>query len=168
VQDMREIVFHGPGKAGGSAPCIPAHATTRGDELFAGTHGGALRREWRQLVSMRAPPCALQWGVGGLVFRPAGGEGCAIPCQGQRIDREAAQQVILAQGEDERPVVECKAARHGVAVKARPQCSAPRVESRGRMLKLPARTCCGASSLEAHSLFGICPVDPHTGRTGVV
>ena len=121
-----------------------------------------------ELVPMREQQCKLQCGVGGIVLGPAGGEGFAIPCQRQRIDREEDQKVILAQGEDQRPFVECEAESHGLAVKPRTQRGDPRVDGLGRVLKLEALAFCRASRLEAPIMFGIGPVDPNKGRKGVV
>ena len=97
-----------------------------------------------------------------------GGEGFAIPCQRQRIDREEDQKVILAQGEDQRTFVEFEADSHGLAVKPRTQRGDPRVDGLGCVLKLEALPFCGASCLEASIMFGIRPVDPNKGRKGVV
>jgi hypothetical protein len=75
------------------------------DELFEGAHGRALRMEWLQLIPMREQQFELQCSVAGIVFRPTRGEGFAVPRQGQRINREEDQKVILAQGEDHRTFV---------------------------------------------------------------
>ena len=139
-----------------------------GDELCEGAHGGTVRMERRHLIPMREQHFELQLGVSGSVFRPAGGAGFALSCQRQRIDRVEDQKVIRAQGKDQRPFVECKAERHGLAVKARPQGSDPRVDRLGRMRKLQALPFGGTSCLETHIMCGIGPVDPHKGRTGGV
>jgi hypothetical protein len=167
-QHRRERVFQRPGETVRKAHFLPDHAPPRCDELCEGAHGGALRMERRQLVPMRAQQCALQCGVGGIVCGPAGGEGFAIPCQRQRMDRAEDQKVILAQGADPRPFGECEAESHRVAVKPRTQRGAPRVDGLGRVLKLEALPLCGTSGLEAPIMVGIRPVEPNKGRKGVV
>ena len=138
------------------------------DELFEGAHGRALRMEWLQLIPMREQQFELQFSVAGIVFSPTRGEGFAVPRQGQRINREEDQKVILAQGEDQRTFVQFEADSHGLTVKTRTQCGGPRVDSLGRVLKLEALSFCSASRLEASIMFGICPVDANKSRTCVV
>jgi hypothetical protein len=168
LQHLRDIVFPRTGEAVGHPHFSPDHATTMGDALCEGAHGGAWRLEWRQLLPMRAPHCALQGGVAGIIFGPARGEGFTLPRQCQRSDRAEDQKVILAQGKDPRPFVKCEAERHGWAVQPRTPCGAPRIDRLGRVLQLEARSFCRASRLEASSLLGIRPGDPTKGRTGGV
>ena len=81
---------------------------------------------------------------------------------------EEDQKVILAQGGDQGTFGEFEADGHGLAVEPRAQRGDPRVDGLGGVLELEALTLCGASSLEAHIMFGIRPVDPNKGRKGVV
>ena len=81
VEYLRERVLQGPGEAVRPPPLIPDHAPTTGDELCAGAPGRALRREWLQLLPMRAPQCELQCGGAGIVLRSTGGEGFALSRQ---------------------------------------------------------------------------------------
>jgi hypothetical protein len=84
------------------------------------------------------------------------------------MERAEDQQVIRAQGEDQRPFVECEAESHGLAVTPRTQGGAPGIESLGRMRKLEALSLYRASRLEAAIMLGIRPVDPNKGRQGGV
>jgi hypothetical protein len=164
VEHLREIVFQRTGEAVRNPHFIPDHAPTRCDELFESAHGRALRIEWLQLIPMREQQFELQFGVAGIVFSPAGGEGFAIPRQWQRINREEDQKVIRAQGEDQRTFVKFEADSHRLAVEPRTQCGAPRVDSLGRVLKLEALSFCSASRLEASIMFGIRPVDANKSQ----
>jgi hypothetical protein len=139
-----------------------------GDKLFEDAHGEALWIERLELVAMREQQFELQFGVGGVVFSSAGGEGFTIPRDCQRIDREEHQKVVLAQGEDQRPFVEFEADSHGVAMKPCTQRSDPRVDSLGRVLKLEALSFCSASRLEASIMFDIRPVDANKSSKCVV
>jgi hypothetical protein len=165
---LRARVFQRPGEAVRQPPCIPAHAPPVCDELCEGAPGRAVRREWRQLIPLRAQPCELQVGVAGIIFGPARGAGFPIPRPGQRLDRAEEQTVRRAQGKAQRPLVQCEAERDGLAVHPRPQCGAPRIKSRGRVRTLDALSFCSASRLEASILGGLRPGDAHTGRPGVV
>jgi hypothetical protein len=100
-----------------------------------------MRLAWRQLLPMRAPHCALQGGVAGI---------------------------IRAQGKAQRPCVTFEADRHALAVQPRPQCGAPRLDRLGRVRTLEALALCRASRLEASIMVGIRPVDPNKGRQGGV
>ena len=168
VEHLRERVFQCTGEAVRHAHCIPDHAPTMCDELCEGAHGRALRMEWLQLIPMREQQFELQFSVAGIFFSPTRGEGFAVPRQGQRMNREEDQQVILAQGEDQRTFVQFEAESHGLTVKTRTQCGAPRVDSLGRVLKLEALSLCSASRLEASIMFGIGPVDANKSSKCVV
>ena len=168
VEPLRERVFQCPGAVVRQAPCIPDHAPTMCDELCEGAHGRALRMEWLQLIPRREPQCELQCSVAGIGLSPTRGEGFAVARHGQRMNREEAPQVILAQGEDHRTCVQCEAESHGLTVNTRTQGGDPRVESRGRVLKLAALSFCSASRLEASIMVGIGPVDANKSSQGVV
>ena len=121
-----------------------------------------------QRVTMGQQQFEWEFGIGGVVFGPAGGEGVAIARQHQRIDGEEDEKVILAQGGDKRPCVKFEADSHGLAVEPRAQRDDPCVNGLGRVLELKALPFGGASSLEAPLMFGIRPVDPDKSRQGVV
>src|SRR2546428_607124 len=101
LQRMREIVFQGAREPIGKPHFVADHAATMFDELCEGTHGGALRIERPQLVSMGQQQFELKFGIGGVVFGPTGCKGFAIPRQRQWIEGEEDQKVILVQGEDQ-------------------------------------------------------------------
>jgi hypothetical protein len=138
------------------------------DELFEGAHGRTLRLERLQLVAMGEEPFELACGIRGVVFGLARRKGFTIPRQRQRIDREEDEKVILAQGGDQGPFGEFEANGNRLTAEPRAQRADPRLNGLGRVLKLKALTCCGASSLETHIMFGIRPVDPNKGSKGVV
>ena len=168
LQHMRERVLEGTGQAVGKSHCVADHAATMCDELGEGTHGGALRMEWLQLVAMGAQPCELAGRVRGIVFRPTGCEGVAIPREHAGIEGEEDQKVILAEGGAQGALGECETDGHGVAVEPRAPCRAPRVDGLRGVLELEAGTCCGASGLEADIMCGVRPVKPNKGRKGGV
>jgi hypothetical protein len=112
---------------------------------------------------MGEEPFELEFGVGGVVFGPARGEGFAIPRQCQRIDGKEDQKVVRAQGGDQGPFVAFEADSHGLAVEPRAQRADPRLDGLGRVLEREALACGGARSLETHIMFGIRPVEAHKG-----
>jgi hypothetical protein len=137
-----------------------------GDKLLEGTPSETLGRERWELVPMHEQQCELQCGVSGIVFRSAGGEGCTISRDRQRIDRQEHQKVIFAQGEDQRPFGEFEAESHGLAPQPCPQRRDPRVDGLGRVRKLEALPFCRASRLEAPSMFGLGPVEANKSSKG--
>jgi hypothetical protein len=105
LQPLRAIVVQRPGEAVGHPYFIPDHATPMFDKLFESAQGGAVRMERLQLVPMREQQFELECSVGGIVFGPAGRQGLTIPRQRQRMERAENEQVIRAQGEDQRTCV---------------------------------------------------------------
>jgi hypothetical protein len=168
LQHVWKIVLERTGQAMGNPDCVAHHTAAVFDELGAGTPRGALRLERRQRVTMGQQQCELEGGSSGVGFGPAGGEGCAIARQHQRMEGEEDAKVILAQGRDKRPLVTFEAASHGLAVAPRAQRGDPRVNGRGRVLELQALSFGGASRLEAPIRCGISPVDPDKSRKGIV
>src|SRR5215813_13565069 len=168
VQHVRERVLEGTGEAVGAPHVVADHTATVCDELGAGAQRGALRLERLELGAMGEPPCELEGGVRGGVFGPAGREGCAIPCQRQGLEREEDQKGILAQGGDQGACVACETDGHGLAVAARAQRGAPRVDGLGCVRALEACTWCGASRLEAPIMLGSSPVETNKGSKGFV
>jgi hypothetical protein len=71
------------------------------------------------------------------------------PGQRQRNDRQEHQKVVLVQGADQRPLGEFEAERHRWAIPPRTPPGSPRGDSLGRVRKLEAFPCFGASRLEA-------------------
>ena len=163
LEHLREIVLQGAREAVGESYFISDHAAAAFDELVERTHRGALRLEGLELVTMGEEQFELEFGVGGVVFGPAGGEGFTIPRQRQRIEGKEDQKVILAQGGDQGTLVEFEADSNGLAVEPRAQRADPYVDSLGRVLEDEALSFCGSSSLETNIMFGIRPVDTHKG-----
>jgi hypothetical protein len=168
LQHVWARVLARPGQAMGHPDFVAHHAAAVCDALGERPHRGALRRAGVQLVAMGQQQCELECGIGGVVCGPAGGEGFARARQRQRSDGEEDEQVIRAQGGDQRPLVKFEADSDGLAVAPRAQRGAPRVNGLGRVLELQARTFGGASSWEAPIMLGIRPVDPKKSRKGVV
>jgi hypothetical protein len=139
-----------------------------GNELFEGAHRGALRREWRQLITVGEQPFELECRVSGVVFGPAGSEGFAGPRQRHWIDGKEHQQVIRAQSGDHGTVVQREADGKRLAVEPRAEHAAPCVDGLGRVLKDEGLSFCRASGLEADIMVGIGPVDANNGSTCVV
>jgi hypothetical protein len=163
LEHLREIILQGTREAVGEPDFVVDHAAAVFDELVERAHRGALWLEWLERVAMGEEQLELEFGVGGVVFGPAGGEGFAIPRQGQRIEGKEDQKIILAQGGDQGPFVEFKADSNGVAVEPCAQCADPCLDGLGRVLECEALAFCGARSLETHIMVGIRPVDTHKG-----
>ena len=116
VQPLGEIVLERTGETIGHPDFVTHHAATVFDELCQRTHRGALRCERVQLVAMGQQQVELEFGIGGIVFGPAGRESFTIPRQHERIDREEDEKVIRAQGGDQRPFVKFEADSKRVAM----------------------------------------------------
>ena len=132
---------------------VTDHAATVFDELGKRTHRWALRSEGVQLVAMREQQVELEFGIGGIVFGPAGGKGFAIPRQHERIDGEEDEKVIRAQGGNQGAFVEFEADGNRLAVEPPAQRGDPRVNGLGGVLNLEALPFGGASHLEAPIMF---------------
>ncbi len=115
LQGVREVVFQRAGEAVGKAYFVADQTAAMFDELRKRTHGGALGVEGLQLVAMLEQELELQFGVSGVVFRMAGGEGFAVLGQGGRVDGKQNQVLVLTQGGDEGAFVEFKAHRDGAS-----------------------------------------------------
>jgi hypothetical protein len=59
-----------------------------------------------------------EFGVCRVVFRAAGDEGAAIPCQGRRLNRKNYKEIVLQQRRDEWALAELEAHRNRRAAKA--------------------------------------------------
>ena len=168
VQHVRNRVLQRPGEAVGASHGVADHAAARCDALGEGAPRGALRLERLQRMAMGEQECELECSVRGGICGPAGGEGCAVPGQSQRMDGKKDQQVIRAQGGAQGTFGARKAEGHGGAVAPRAQRAAPRVDGLGGVCEHEGRAFLRASGLEAAIMGGIGPVDPNTGREGFV
>src|SRR2546425_1670783 len=168
LQHLREIVLQGTGEAVRDPHFISDHTAPVFDELCECAHGRTLWLERLQLVAMGKEEFELEFSIRGVIFGPAGRKGFTIPRQRQGIDREEDEEVVLAQGGDQRPFVKFKADSKRLAMEPCAQRGDPRVNGLGRVLELKALPFGGARSLEAPIMFGISPVDPDKSRKGVV
>lgn len=119
LQDVREVVLQGTSEAMGEAHVVADQAAALCDEWRQGTHLGALGGERCECVAMREQELAHELSVGGIVCGVAGRAGFAVRGQGQRVDGEHAQKLVLTQGVDHRTCVEFKAHRDGVSCEPR-------------------------------------------------
>jgi hypothetical protein len=163
LENVRQIVLQSPGEAVGEPHLVADHAAAMGNALFEGAHRGALRREWRQRITVGEPQCERECSVRGVVFGPAGREGFAVPRQRQWIDGKEHQKVILAQSGAKGTFVQLEAEGKRLAVAPRAEPADPCVDGLGRGLKHEGRSFGRASGLEADSRFGLGPVDANKG-----
>ena len=147
VQHVRERVLQGPGEAVGDPDGVADHAAAGCDAWGERPHRRALWCEGVQRSRVGEQPCELACGVRRGIVRPARGEGFAVPSQGEGMDGEKDQKVIMAQGRDKRAFVECKADGNGLPVEPRAQRADPRVDGLWRVLEDKASSFAGASSL---------------------
>jgi hypothetical protein len=94
---------------------VAAQTAAMVNELFEGTHRGALGVEGLEFVAMLEQELKLEFGVSGIVLGVAGREGFAVLGQGQRIDGEQDKKVVLTQGVDERAFIEFEAHGNGAS-----------------------------------------------------
>src|SRR5215470_12949382 len=78
LQDLWKVVFEGTGQAVGQTDFVADQATAVLDELRQGTHGGALGAKGSKLVPVCEEELDLEFGIGRVVFRPAGGKRFAV------------------------------------------------------------------------------------------
>jgi hypothetical protein len=143
---------------------IADHATAGLDEWRQGAYGGALGAEGGELVAMFQEDVDLECGIGGVIFGPARGKGCAVLGYGERVEGTEHEAIIVAQRRYARPFLEFQAPSDGLAVEARPEGLDPgvnRCRTRFQAQKLPW---CGASGLEATIVCRISPVEANQGR----
>jgi hypothetical protein len=165
LPDVGKGVFAGTGQAVGEPHGVADQAPAVCDEWRSGAPRGALRGERRALVAVCEQECDLACGSGGVLLGLARGQRCAVLRQGERSDGQEHEAIRGAPRGHERPFRACQAHRDGWAVAARAQGLEPRIDRLGAVCeheKLPALS---ASSLEAHIVCGIGPVEAHKGRT---
>src|SRR5207237_1301566 len=109
LERLREIVFQGARETIGDPHVVSNHAPAVFNGVGQGTHAGALWIERLQLVAVSAEQFELQFGVGGVIFRAAGGKRFPIPCEGQGVDGKEHEEVVFAQGKDDGAFVEFEA-----------------------------------------------------------
>jgi hypothetical protein len=72
-----------------------------------------------ELVPVFEQELDLEFGIGRVVFRPAGGKRFAVLGQSERIDGKEHEELIVAQCGHERPFREFQAHSDGLSVEAR-------------------------------------------------
>jgi hypothetical protein len=112
LEDVREVVLQGPGKAIREAHFVADQTAAMFDTLFEGTHRGALGLEGREVVARLEQELKLEFRVSGSILGMAGSEGFAVLGPGQRIAGEQDEARVWTPGVDERAVGEFAAHRH--------------------------------------------------------
>jgi len=115
-----------------------------------------------------AEQCELQFSVGGVVFRAAGGKRCPIPCEGQGVDGKEHEEVIFAQGKDDGAFVALEADGDRFSLASLLQGTYPRLNGFWCMVETAVLSLLGARNLSANIVFGIGPVEADAGRKGFV
>jgi hypothetical protein len=108
--------------------------------LGEGTHGGTLGLQGLELITLLEQAFQLELGVRGIVLGVAGGEGLAIPRQGEGIAGKEHEEVLLAPRRDEGALVECEAESHRFPFEPLAQGAHPRVDGVWLMCKDAACT----------------------------
>lgn len=99
----------------GETHVVAAQTAARCDELFKGTHRGALGVKGLEFVALREQKLKLEVRVRGIGLGVAGSKGCAVLGQGQRSAGEGDKKVVLTQGLDERAFIAFEAHRNGAS-----------------------------------------------------
>jgi hypothetical protein len=108
--------------------CARGVRHARCDEWRSGAHRGALGGKRGARVAVCEEECALECGLGGVVFGPAGEKRCTVRGQGERSDGQEHEEILWAQGGDNGPCIPLQTHRHRVSVAPRAQGLAPRVD----------------------------------------
>ena len=166
LQDVGKGVFEGPGHAGGEPHGVADQAPAVFDALRSGAHRRAVGGERRALVAVCEQQLDLERGIGGVIFGMARGKRFAVLRQGERMDGKEHEEIIGAQRGHDGPFLECQAHRDGLSVAARAQGLAPRIDRLGAVCEHEKLPSLSASSLEAHIVCGIRPVEANKGRKG--
>src|SRR5262249_40572073 len=95
LQDVGKVVFQGTGRAVGETHFVADQAPAMFDELRQGAHRRALGAEWGELVAVFEENLDLEFGIGGVVFRPARGKRFPILGHGERIDGKEHEAIII-------------------------------------------------------------------------
>jgi hypothetical protein len=161
-------VLQRPGPAGGEPAVGAPHPATGVDAWGARPPRRARRREGWPLSGGCAAAFAREGGGRRGIVRPAGGEGWAVPGQGEGSAGAEDPNVRRAPGGAQRAWVACTADGHGWAVEPRAQPAPPGVARRGRRFEAEARMCRGARRVSAPSRCGLGPVETDERRAGLV
>ena len=101
----------------------------------------------------------LEFGIGGVVFGMAGGKRFTVFGQSEGVDWKEHEEIILAQGGHNGPLLEFKTHGNGLAVEPRTQGLDPRSDCFRTMLEAPKLSSRSAGGLDADIVFGIRPVE---------
>jgi hypothetical protein len=164
LKDVREVVFQGTGEAIGDAHVVANEAAAMLNELLKGTHCGALRGEGFKFGAMGEQELELEFGVRGVVLGVAGRESFAIPREGEGVNGQEHEAVILPQRGDDGALVEFETDGHGLLRESRAQGAHPRIDGVWLVFEDTDLTFLRASSLQADIVFGISLVDTDEGR----
>jgi hypothetical protein len=164
LEDVREVVFQGPGEAIGEAHFVANEAAPMVDEWLKGAHFGALRGEGLKCVAMGEQELDLELGVRGVVLGVAGRESFAIPRQGEWVDGKEHEAVILPQCGDDGALVEFETDGNGLLLESYAQGAHPLINGVWLVFEDTELTFLRAGCLQADSVFGISPVDADEGR----
>ena len=96
LERLRDRVFQGARETMGAPHVVSNDAPAVVDAWCQTTPGGARRIEGRQRVAVRAEPCTLQGGGGGVILRTAGGTRVAVSCEGQGMDGQEHEEGVCA------------------------------------------------------------------------
>jgi hypothetical protein len=164
LQDVGEVVFERTRQAIRQPDCVADEAPAVFDELRQGAHRGALRDKGGEFVTVFAQDLDLECGIGGVIFGPARGKRFAVLGHGEWIDGKEHEAIIVLPRSHKRAFIEFQADGNRLAVAARAQGAAPRVDrfrTVGEPQKLPVRR---TGDLSADIVCGIRPVKAHKGR----
>ena len=159
LQDLGEVVFERTGQAIGETDFVAHEATTRLNKLRQGAHGGALGGEGGKLVAVFEEELDLECGIGGVVFGTAGGKRFTVFGQSEWVDGKEHEEIIVAQGGHNGPLLEFKAHGNGLAVEPRTQGVDPRIDGFRTVLEASKLSSGSAGGLDADIVFGIRPVE---------
>ena len=81
---------------GRATDCVTDQAPTVCDELGEGTHGGALRLEGLERVTVCEEKCDLACRIGGVVCGSARGKRFAVRGHGERMDGQEHEEILGA------------------------------------------------------------------------
>jgi hypothetical protein len=127
-QHMRKVVFQGTGQAIREAHVVADSAAAMFDEWFEGAHGRTLGLKGLERIALLEQECKEAFGVSGVVFGLAGGEGLARPRQHEGIEGKEHKEIVLAQRRDDGALMEFKTAGKRVPGEPRAQGAHPGIE----------------------------------------
>jgi len=165
LQDMRQGVFEGTGQAMRQTDCVADQAPAVCDELRQGAHRRALGGEGGELVAVCEEEFDLEFGIGGVVFGPAGSQRFTGRSQGERIDGKEPEEILWAQCGHHGAFLAFQADGKRLAVAPRAQGADPRINRFRAVREDQKLSSCRASGLEADIVCAIRPVEANKGCT---